>query len=144
MDPVLEVLLREDRLGCVWELLDCMDFGRELVDLVNMSIFFLVCSCCFVFFVSTGVQLLPMDLLCDAATGEVGEVGEVGDGIFARGEFGLECFLSRYEEGTQPSFPAMSTYHHPVAFFVMTEHVVPALKERPSPAFPAAKSAIAT
>ncbi len=68
-------------------------------------------------------------------SGTIGELrtGKGGAGSFETGLcILLEVVDSRYEEGTQPSTPSMSTNHHPVAFLVMTLTRTPEVKESPS------------
>lgn len=68
--------------------------------------------------------------------------GRGGGGSVETGEVLFLEVDSRYEEGTQPSTPSKSTYHHPVEFLVITLTITPAIKERPSDVLAALKSPI--
>ena len=89
-----------------------------------------VCDC---FNVSSEVERCRADLFPETGislllTGELlaGSFGGGGDNASFLGA------LSRYEEGTQPSLSPISTYHHPLAFFVTTVIEHPAEKLSPS------------
>ena len=80
----------------------------------------------------------------DGATNEL-RTGRGGGGDTVIGVTGREAdWLSRYDEGTHPSTPSISTYHHPVAFLVMTLHNTPDVNDRPSPLLDAEKSDMVT